>query len=88
MLGDRLGFQEMLWDKVGSWVMWLVFERLETGGIHQSGDLWMGLLREQERAKLGKPTSQKQQPGLGNEPGGCFYSTLVTIHALEMHLRR
>lgn len=37
--------------------MWLVFERLETGGIHQSGDMWMGLQREQERAKLGKPTS-------------------------------
>lgn len=35
-----MGSQEILGTR------WLVFERLETGGIHQSGDMWMGLRRE------------------------------------------
>lgn len=36
--------------------MWFVFERLETGGVYQSGDMWM-VGAGQVRAGLGTHTA-------------------------------
>lgn len=72
ILGDRLDSQEMLGPGQGPQAMQFVFESLESGQVCR-----------------GDPQARGSDLcELGSESAGCFYSTLMIIHALEMQPRR